>query len=82
MRGKPIEAVIFDIDGVIADTRRSYLESIRYTTQVYLTRVLGFRQGGLLLSLKDVELFKMLGGFNNDWDCVRGCPAHRSVSAY
>ncbi len=68
-----IEAVVFDIDGVIVDTRGSYLEAIRIATEIYLTQVVGFSKvGSPLLSLKEVELFKMLGGFNNDWDCVEG----------
>jgi len=67
------EAVIFDIDGVLVDTRKSYLEAIRLTIELYLTKVLGLRnKGALLVSAKDVENFKMLGGFNNDWDCVEG----------
>jgi HAD superfamily phosphatase len=68
-----IQGVIFDIDGVIVDTRKSYLESICITTELYLSQILGFRsKGGKLLTLKDVETFKMLGGFNNDWDCTEG----------
>ncbi len=68
-----IQGVIFDIDGVLVDTRKSYLEAIRLTTDLYLTQVLGLRnQGSLLLSARDVESFKMVGGFNNDWDCVEG----------
>ena len=68
-----LQGVIFDIDGVLVDTRPSYLEAIRITTEVYLTQILGFsKTSSSLLSLKEIELFKMLGGFNNDWDCVQG----------
>jgi HAD superfamily hydrolase (TIGR01548 family) len=70
-KSKKNKAVIFDIDGVIVDTRKSYLEAIRITVDLYLTKILGISEkGSPLLTLKDVESFKMLGGVNNDWDCV------------
>ncbi|MFZ5803130.1 MAG: HAD family hydrolase [Candidatus Omnitrophota bacterium] len=73
------EAVIFDIDNVLIDTQRSYLEAIRQTVDIYLTEgtVPLFRptrsKGSLtLLSENDVNQFKLLGGFNDDWDCCYG----------
>ena len=70
------DAVIFDIDNVLIDTRRSYLDAIRWTIEIYLTSdsVPFFlptkrRSKALLLSEKDVNQFKLLGGFNDDWDC-------------
>ncbi len=67
------EAVIFDIDNVLADTRRSYTDCIRETVQVYLVKRLRYRaSSGPLLSRKDVETFKLLGGFNDDWDACYG----------
>jgi HAD superfamily hydrolase (TIGR01548 family) len=70
---RTISGIVFDIDGVIADTRKSYLEAIAVTTGIYLEKILGIpKDTSSLLSLKDVETFKMLGGFNNDWDCVEG----------
>jgi HAD superfamily hydrolase (TIGR01548 family) len=69
----PFDAVLFDIDGVLVDVRKSYLESIRKAVQIYLEKILGFKPSpGSLLSLKDVDEFKLLGGFNNDWDTVYG----------
>lgn len=73
------DAVIFDIDNVLIDTRRSYLEAIRYTVEYYLTRgsVPFFKKNRSsrkpeILSPEDVNQFKLLGGFNDDWDCCYG----------
>ncbi|MBI3317332.1 MAG: HAD hydrolase-like protein [Candidatus Omnitrophica bacterium] len=75
------DSVIFDIDNVLIDTRRSYLEAIRWTVDLYLTSgaVPLFRRSTssksktpYLISPADVEAFKMLGGFNDDWDCCYG----------
>jgi phosphoglycolate phosphatase-like HAD superfamily hydrolase len=73
------DAVLFDIDNVLVDTRKSYLEAIRYTVEIFLTHsdVPFFSKSASgkmpsLLSCHDVERFKMLGGFNDDWDCCYG----------
>lgn len=73
------DAFIFDIDNVLIDTRKSYLESIIKTIEVYLTYgQIPFFSGSKgaakkpLLTLEDVDEFKMLGGFNDDWDCTYG----------
>ncbi len=77
------DAVIFDIDNVLVDTRYSYLEAIRWTVEIYLTHgkvphfVPNSKGGGPeLLKLQDVERFKHLGGFNDDWDCCYGILAY------
>ncbi|MBI3314069.1 MAG: HAD family hydrolase [Candidatus Omnitrophica bacterium] len=80
MKPKPpaFDAVIFDIDNVLIDTRHSYLDAIRWTIEIYLTSdsvpffLPGKRAKSLLLSEKDVNQFKLLGGFNDDWDCCYG----------
>lgn len=73
------DAVIFDIDNVLVDTRQSYLEAIRHTVELYLTHgPIPFfsRSAGdkcpSLISPEDVDQFKLLGGFNDDWDCCYG----------
>lgn len=73
------DAVIFDIDNVLVDTRHSYLDAIRETVELYLThgpvpffsRATGAKFQGLLTP-EDVDQFKLLGGFNDDWDCCYG----------
>lgn len=73
------DAVIFDIDNVLVDTRLSYLNAIRWTVDLYLTHgTVPFFQthkktsSPQILSQRDVEQFKLLGGFNDDWDCCYG----------
>lgn len=65
--------VLFDIDGVLVDVRRSYIDSIRKTVSLYLDTLFGVKARGRgLLTRADVDDFKLLGGFNNDWDAVYG----------
>jgi HAD superfamily hydrolase (TIGR01548 family) len=73
------DAIIFDIDNVLVDTRLSYLEAIRNTVELYLTHgpipFFSRSAGGKfpsLLTPDDVDQFKLLGGFNDDWDCCYG----------
>ncbi len=76
----PCDAVLFDIDNVLIDTRKSYLEAIRWTIQIYLTdgKIPLFGESGkedsndLILTEEDIHHFKLLGGFNDDWDCCYG----------
>lgn len=67
------DAVIFDIDNVLVDTRASYTDCIRKTVETYLETILKFQPSrSSLLSRQDVETFKFLGGFNDDWDTCYG----------
>ncbi len=70
---REFDAVIFDIDNVLADTRSSYTDCVRETVQIYLEKIFQFSSSkGKLLSKKDIEKFKLLGGFNDDWDTSYG----------
>jgi len=53
-----IRAIIFDMDGVLADVSDSYREAIRKTAEKYTGRV---------ISDSEIECLKDEGGFNNDW---------------
>lgn len=73
------KAILFDIDNVLVDTRRSYLDAIRWCVDLFLTHsaVPHFHPGPnsrtpKILTLHDVSEFKLLGGFNDDWDCCYG----------
>ncbi|OGW86385.1 MAG: hypothetical protein A3C35_07915 [Omnitrophica bacterium RIFCSPHIGHO2_02_FULL_46_11] len=67
------DAVIFDIDNVLIDTRASYTDCIRKTVETYLISHLKFQSSrNPLLSRQDVETFKRAGGFNDDWDTCYG----------
>lgn len=61
----PFNVVLFDIDNVLVDTRASYLAAIQKTVEHYLNH-----HG--IISLKEIDQFKLLGGFNDDWDCCYG----------
>jgi len=65
------DTIIFDMDGTLVDTSRSYTEVIKETIKRYLALFIrGDVSGDDLLSSEEVRAFKQLGGFNNDWDVV------------
>lgn len=51
--------IIFDIDGVIIDTRNSYRVTIKNTYSHF---------SGKEISLEEIQHAKNIGGLNNDWD--------------
>ncbi len=64
-----LDVLVFDIDGVLIDVSESYRNAARQTVQMYLETCLGLppcRED--LVSHEDVAAFKLVGGFNNDWD--------------
>ena len=68
-----LDALIFDIDGVLLDVSESYRSAIRQTVQIYFEQVLGLAPcEGELVSREEVAAFKLAGGFNNDWDLAAG----------
>ncbi|MDA9101181.1 HAD hydrolase-like protein [Omnitrophica bacterium] len=67
------------MDNVLIDTRFSYFDAIRWTVEIFLTNgkvpfFIPERKGGgpACLTKQQVSQFKMLGGFNDDWDCCYG----------
>lgn len=76
-RLKKLDALIFDLDGVLIDVSHSYREAIRQTVQLYLERCLGLSPSDRpLLTEDDVETLKLAGGFNNDWDVTSAFVAY------
>jgi phosphoglycolate phosphatase-like HAD superfamily hydrolase len=70
---QPCDSVVFDIDGVLIDTTRSYRLAVIAATEYLLTTHLGIwpPDGAALpspVTLEDVAAFKLAGGFNSDWD--------------
>jgi len=63
-----IDTLVFDIDGVLIDVRNSFIKAVCQTVQFYFKKVLHFNGSRNLINPKEVECFKMAGGFNNDWD--------------
>ena len=63
-----IDAVIFDMDGVLIDISRSIRVVNCLAVPYFLRTVLGWPAPDDLLTSADIELFKNAGGFNDDLD--------------
>lgn len=57
----PLEAIIFDMDGVLADESISYRTAIIQTAAAF----------GVMINTEFVSQFKASGGANNDWVCTQ-----------
>jgi phosphoglycolate phosphatase-like HAD superfamily hydrolase len=67
-----LDTALFDVDGVLIDTRRSYRLAVIHAAEHVVRVVNGLREApSPLVSLEDVALFKLAGGFNNDWDATQ-----------
>ncbi len=67
----PVDALIFDMDGVLVDVSDSYRQAIIQTTDLFFTTGLGLStttDAPPLLEAADIDALKMAGGLNNDWD--------------
>jgi HAD superfamily hydrolase (TIGR01548 family) len=63
-----LDAILLDVDGVILDVSESYRVVIAETAQWYAREVLKLEDNAPLLEGRDIEGFKLAGGFNSDWD--------------
>jgi HAD superfamily hydrolase (TIGR01548 family) len=70
-----LDAVLLDIDGVVLNVSQSYRLVIAETTQYFATEVMKLEDTGPLLQPQDIELFKLAGGFNSDWDLTNAAVA-------
>jgi len=61
-------SLVFDIDGVLLDTHRSFREVIPQTVNFFLGVILRKDTDAPLMRAEDVHAYKSAGGFNNDWD--------------
>ncbi len=64
-----LQALIFDMDGPLVDTARSYRVAIVQTAQTLLARYGAPDAVVAQANLDAVEKLKRRGGLNNDWDC-------------
>ncbi len=71
VRGEKIDTLIFDIDGVLIDTRFSYSESIRVALDIFFKEILNFVGPPKFVSYEEIEMFKLSGGFNNEWNILK-----------
>ncbi len=73
MRGDSIKVIpeisflIFDFDGVLISVSQSYREAIRETAHYYFAKILGIETPDDLVTVEDVQKFKDVHLFNNDW---------------
>ncbi len=63
-----IDTIIFDIDGVLVDVNASYVQTIIDAVQYYFLHVIHLSGEAVLMNKKSIDTFKMMGGFNNDWE--------------
>jgi len=65
---REIQKIIFDFDGVLAQTSQSYRQTIRKVVDYYFLEILGLEgEKGKLATLRDIQKFKDTGLYNNDW---------------
>jgi len=64
-----IEKIIFDFDGVLAQTSQSYRQTIINVVDYYFLEILSLEgEYGKLATLQDIQKFKDTGLYNNDWN--------------
>jgi len=64
-----VSKLIFDFDGVLVYTLKSYRQTIRKVVDYYFFEILGLEgEKGKLATLGDVQSFKDTGLYNNDWN--------------
>lgn len=63
----PVDAVIFDVDGVLFETSHSFDAAVKATTRDVLTQLFG-QADPRPVSETELRLFRKAGGLNNDWD--------------
>src|SRR5215470_10462711 len=67
-----VDAAVFDVDGVLIETTRSWRLAVIEAVEVLVRSVNGLRGGpSPLVAPEEVALFKRAGGFNSDWDLAR-----------
>lgn len=65
---RDVDGLILDIDGVVLDVRGSFRVAIADTIQFLFEKTLKFSGTTQLVEPAETQLFKLAGGFNNDWD--------------
>src|SRR5918912_3558617 len=62
------DCAIFDVDGVLVDTRKSYNTAISKTVDFVVQRITGRSNLNGLVNQEIISKFRRTGGFNNDAD--------------
>ncbi len=61
------EAIAFDVDGTLVDSRLSYNETIYHTVSMFFQWSVGFKPPKDEIK-NSIAKLRLTGGFNNDWD--------------
>ena len=77
-----IDAVVFDMDGVMLDITGSIRVVNCLAVPFYLREIMGWPAADDLLTSADIELFKHAGGFNDDWDLTYALVLHYLVKGH
>ena len=64
-----IDTIIFDCDGVLIDTKKSYDRCIELTISYILKNILNKKFSKFKISKTTIDQFRQTGGFNNDYKC-------------
>ncbi|MFH1850561.1 MAG: histidinol-phosphate transaminase [archaeon] len=64
------KAVLFDMDGTLVDVSKSYRLAIQKTAEFFT---------GDSIAQEEIQGFKDIGGYNNDWDLTAAIIADRNV---
>src|SRR5918912_3743448 len=62
------DCALFDVDGVLVDTRKSYNAAISRTVDFVIQRITGRSNLNGLVNQEIISKFRRTGGFNNDAD--------------
>lgn len=66
------DTALFDVDGVLIETKRSYRLAVMHGSERLVRVVNGLEDApSPMVSAEDVALFKLAGGFNSDWDATQ-----------
>lgn len=77
-----IDAIIFDIDGVLLDVTDSIRVANCLAVPLYLREVLHWPAPDDLVTSEDIEAFKHAGGFNDDTELTRAIVLHFIVKEH
>lgn len=66
------DTALFDVDGVLIETKRSYRLAVTHGSERLVRVVNGLTDApSPMVTAADVALFKLAGGFNSDWDATQ-----------
>ncbi|MGO8949453.1 MAG: HAD-IA family hydrolase [Ktedonobacterales bacterium] len=67
-----LDTALFDVDGVLIDTSRSYRYAVLQASEHLVRVVNGLSDApSPMVSADDIAAFKLAGGFNSDWDATQ-----------